>query len=200
VGLTRLSEKAPALGHSSGEHPIGTVADWGDNAQAENAARDETTDVQGSIGHPSNLSNEKAAPNRDSNDVSSPILPAGGNPLPSIEQDVTHTNNSNVGAEKVLEKPGTQRATISTAAEKVNTNTTASNPANQGPVKRRRRATTKSRKGFSASDDLMSREDAEFLLSMVQGSLVIFPYDWLKAEEHNSNWLYQVDQVAPLQI
>jgi hypothetical protein len=45
-----------------------------------------------------------------------------------------------------------------------------------------------------------SREDAELLLSMVQGSLVQFPYDWLKAEEHNSNWLYQVDQVAPLQI
>lgn len=200
VGLTRLSEKAPALRHSSGEHPIGTVADWGNNAQADNAARDDTTDVQGGIGHPSNLSNEKAAPNRDSNDVSSLILPAGDNPLPSIEQDVTHTNNSNVGVEKVLEKPGTQRATISTAAEKVNTNTTGSSPANQGSVKRRRRATTKSRKGFSASDDLMSREDAELLLSMVQGSLVVFPYDWLKAEEHNSNWLYQVDQVAPLQI
>jgi phospholipase D1/2 len=82
----------------------------------------------------------------------------------------------------------------------MNTNASGGTLTNQGSVKRRRRATTKSRKGFSASDDLISREDAELLLSMVQGSLVVFPYDWLKAEEHNSNWLYQVDQVAPLQI
>jgi phospholipase D1/2 len=196
VGLTRLSEKAAAHGHSSGEHPIGTVADWANNAQAENAARDDTTGVQGSIGRPSNLSNEKAALDRDSNDVSSPSLAAGDNPLP----DGTHNNNSSVGAENVTEKLGNQRTTTSAVAEKVNTSGTGSAPANQGTVKRRRRATTKSRKGFSASDDLMSREDAELLLSMVRGSLVLFPYDWLKAEEHNSNWLYQVDQVAPLQI
>jgi phospholipase D1/2 len=42
--------------------------------------------------------------------------------------------------------------------------------------------------------------DAEELLGMVQGHLVMFPYDWLAKEELNSNWLYQVDQVAPLQI
>jgi len=46
----------------------------------------------------------------------------------------------------------------------------------------------------------MSRHEAEELLSMVQGHLVVFPYDWLHKEEAGSNWLYQVDQVAPLQI
>jgi len=68
--------------------------------------------------------------------------------------------------------------------------------------KRRRRGTSikSGRKTFSSSDDLMSRADAEELLSMVQGHLVVFPYDWLHKEEINSNWLYQVDQVAPLQI
>ncbi len=196
-GLTKLSEKAAAHGHASGEHPMGNVADWANNARAENAAHHDLADVQGSNGRPSNLSNEKASLNRESNDVSSPVLPGGDTPFPVIEQDSGHINNSSVGTDKVAEKSGTQRATVSTAAEKGNTNAT---PANHGSVKRRRRATTKSRKGFSASDDLISREDAELLLSMVQGSLVVFPYDWLKAEEHNSNWLYQVDQVAPLQI
>lgn len=65
---------------------------------------------------------------------------------------------------------------------------------------RRRRGTTKSRKGFSASDDLLTREEAESLLDLVQGSLVVFPTEWLRREEEGSNWLYQVDMVAPLQI
>ena len=65
---------------------------------------------------------------------------------------------------------------------------------------RRRRGTTRSRKGFSASDDLLTREEAESLLELVQGSLVVFPTEWLRREEEGSNWLYQVDMVAPLQI
>ena len=40
----------------------------------------------------------------------------------------------------------------------------------------------------------------QFSSALVQGNLVVFPYDWLVKEELNSNWLYQVDQVAPLQI
>jgi phospholipase D1/2 len=96
----------------------------------------------------------------------------------------------------------TRKATFSssTPPDKVST-TTTNNAPNQGSVKKRRRGTTKgSRKGFSGSDDLLSQHDAEELLSMVQGHLVVFPYDWLIKEELNSHWLYQVDQVAPLQI
>jgi phospholipase D1/2 len=98
-----------------------------------------------------------------------------------------------------------RKTTLSSAAQPENkTNSNAAPNANaptQGSVKRRRRGTTKtSRRGFSASDDLLSQADTEELLSMVQGNLVVFPYDWLVKEELNSNWLYQVDQVAPLQI
>lgn len=81
-----------------------------------------------------------------------------------------------------------------------------SNEANHGgkafgSQKRRRRAPTRSsRRGFSASDDLLPRAEAEELLNMTQGALVQFPYDWLAVEETNGNWLFQVDQVAPLQI
>ena len=42
--------------------------------------------------------------------------------------------------------------------------------------------------------------DAEELMKMTQGHLVQFPYDWLLTEEHNGNWGYQVDGVAPLAI
>ncbi|GAB1316250.1 Phospholipase D1 [Madurella fahalii] len=80
----------------------------------------------------------------------------------------------------------------------------AQQPCNVKPVgsqKRRRRATTKgSRRKFNANDELLSRGEAEALLNMTQGPLVQFPYDWLVVEETNGNWLFQVDQVAPLAI
>jgi phospholipase D1/2 len=48
-----------------------------------------------------------------------------------------------------------------------------------GQTKRRRRATTRgSRREFRASDDIMSIGEAEELLKMVQGRLVVWPYDW----------------------
>ena len=47
---------------------------------------------------------------------------------------------------------------------------------------------------------LLEREDAEKLLSLVQGHLVVFPYDWLEKEEKDGGWLYAVDQIAPLEI
>ena len=89
--------------------------------------------------------------------------------------------------------------------------------------KRRRRATTRSsKKEFHASDDMISPADAEELCKMIQGSLVIWPYDWwvypaflqlpetmftngsamdrLAKEEQGGNWLYSIDQLAPLEI
>ncbi|KAL8707251.1 MAG: hypothetical protein Q9220_007694 [cf. Caloplaca sp. 1 TL-2023] len=66
---------------------------------------------------------------------------------------------------------------------------------------RRRRATTRSsRRAFRASDDLMSNADAENLMGMVQGHLVVWPYDWLVHEEQGGNWLYSIDMLAPLEI
>ena len=45
--------------------------------------------------------------------------------------------------------------------------------------KRRKRATTRnSKKEFHASDDLINPTDAEELLKMVQGHLILWPYDW----------------------
>lgn len=45
--------------------------------------------------------------------------------------------------------------------------------------KRRRRATTRSsKKEFHASDDIISLADAEELCKMIQGSLVVWPYEW----------------------
>jgi phospholipase D1/2 len=67
--------------------------------------------------------------------------------------------------------------------------------------KRRRRATThSSRREFHASDGIMDMKDAETALGLVQGHLIIWPYDWLAKEEQGGNWLYSIDQLAPLEI
>ena len=47
---------------------------------------------------------------------------------------------------------------------------------------------------------MFCKKDAEEMLNLVQGSLVLWPYDWLEREEHGARWLYPVDQIAPLEI
>ena len=72
---------------------------------------------------------------------------------------------------------------------------------NTSAQKRRRRATTRSsRREFHASDDIIALSDADELMQMVQGHLVLWPYDWLAREEQGGNWLYSIDGLAPLEI
>jgi phospholipase D1/2 len=193
AGLATIVEAASP--HRNGDHPLGTAAEWADRAKAENKARPDTSNVDdppngqldGSVDSPAMrpVSGESGV------EVSAPLEP-------------TTVNKSSAELEDGSQLPR-RKTTLSSAALPENkTNSNAAPNANaptQGSVKRRRRGTTKtSRRGFSASDDLLSQADTEELLSMVQGNLVVFPYDWLVKEELNSNWLYQVDQVAPLQI
>ncbi|KAI9671919.1 MAG: Phospholipase D1 [Caeruleum heppii] len=66
--------------------------------------------------------------------------------------------------------------------------------------RRRRTGTRSSRREFHASDDIMATVEAEQVLGMTQGHLVVWPYDWLAREEQGGNWLYSIDQLAPLEI
>ncbi|EPE08215.1 phospholipase d1 [Ophiostoma piceae UAMH 11346] len=113
-------------------------------------------------------------------------------PRPS-EKDVAGTDaNANTNAH------GLPNLTTTTTGATTATSTATA----QGSVKKRRRATTRgSRRGLQGNtDEILSKADAEELCNMIQGHIVQFPYDWLLTEEGNGNWLYQVDQVAPLQI
>ena len=72
-----------------------------------------------------------------------------------------------------------------------------------GSKRSRRRATTKSSsRAFHAADadSMLGKEDAKTLMDLVQGHLVLWPYDWLETEEKGGGWLYNVDQIAPLEI
>jgi phospholipase D1/2 len=188
-GLNNISEKMMPHG-TNNQHPLGPVAEWAENAEAEHNMRMNPSGNQeawqnGQV----DGSDEKAAMTKSSDEVQSPVLPAGDEKFPSLDSTV-HFQPTN--SEK-NSQAGTRKTTFSSSIP-------VDAPNHQGSVKKRRRGTTKGSKGFSASDDLISRADAEGLLGMVQGHLVNFPYNWLHKEEHSSNWLYQVDQVAPLQI
>ena len=122
--------------------------------------------------------------------------------------------------EKYHQDPMTEAALRDFAPLKVNATideTSVQNPRSHSPsasniqpsasqkqtnsTTRRRRATTRgSRREFHASDEVLSRKEAEELMGMVQGHLVVWPYDWLVKEEQGGNWLYTVDGLAPLEI
>jgi len=68
-----------------------------------------------------------------------------------------------------------------------------------GSQKRRKRATTKT-STRPYIEEVLGGEEAEELLKLVQGHLVQWPYDWLEKEERGGNWLYSIDQLAPLEI
>ncbi|KAI9805681.1 MAG: Phospholipase D1 [Piccolia ochrophora] len=74
-------------------------------------------------------------------------------------------------------------------------------PTASNSQKRRRRGTTRgSRRDFRASDDMLHAREAEELMRMTQGHLVVWPYDWLVKEEQGGNWLHNIDVLAPLEI
>ena len=80
---------------------------------------------------------------------------------------------------------------------------TRAHASTMGSKRSRRRATTKSStRAFHAADEnmLLEKDDAKKLLELVQGHLVVWPYEWLEAEESHNGWLYTVDQIAPLEI
>lgn len=186
-GLGNLSEKVMPNHHNP--DGLGTVAEWAQNAANENQSR------HGLAGPALDANNEKSVPPAAAyEEAPSPIQPSGSETFPSLDTTVESSPDSVLNH---TASTSTRKTTFpaNLPPDKVNTGFST-----QGSQKKRRRGTTKSKKGFSASDDLLSREDAEELLDLVQGHLVVFPYDWLVREELNSNWLYQVDQVAPLQI
>ncbi|CAG8949797.1 hypothetical protein HYFRA_00004120 [Hymenoscyphus fraxineus] len=193
AGLNNLSEKVKPNGDES--HPPGSAADWAADSQKKQMERSGTVSSRGLNldGQPDGFS-EKEGARRTSIDASDPNV--GNESFPPFETTLSPPAEN--------EKQGSTRKTTFSSApppERPSSNLGSQSQVNQGSVKKRRRGTTKStRRGFSASDGLLSMPDVEELLSLIQGHLVLFPYDWLVKEELNSNWLYQVDQVAPLQI
>ncbi|CAN9381091.1 unnamed protein product [Alternaria alternata] len=166
--------------------------------------------------------NEKLAPEPADDAVVSPMNPAPPEKTftfpapPPIPND--HTSHTDFATQNANGPPQTshsmrdrsQRVTISeppihpsALPGNQSHNQNGSTPNRSNTKRSRRRATTKSsNRQFHATDadSMLDKEDAKRLLELVQGHIVLWPYDWLESEERGGGWLYNVDQIAPLEI
>ncbi|KAI1331758.1 phospholipase D [Xylariaceae sp. FL0255] len=138
---------------------------------------------------------EAAPQTEDARNKPSIEAPSPDVPFPPFDGQA---NVVNFDAQAEKAKKQDRRVTL-TASEKPGPESTAY--LNHSSTRRRRRATTKgSRRGPIFPYDVIPREDAEELCSMIQGHLVEFPYNWLESEEKDDHWLYQADLLAPKEI
>ncbi|CAA9962636.1 Phospholipase D1 [Pyrenophora teres f. maculata] len=157
--------------------------------------------------------NEKLAPEPADDAVVSPMNPGLPEKTftfpapPPIPSDFASTDFASHGPPQTshsMRDRGRQVTISEPVAHPNQTGQAQGTTPNRSNTKRsRRRATTKSsNKTFNATDaDIMlEKEDAKRLLEMVQGHIVLWPYDWLESEERGGGWLYNVDQIAPLEI
>ncbi|KAF3032902.1 Phospholipase D1 [Didymella heteroderae] len=102
-----------------------------------------------------------------------------------------------------VDAPRARNITISEPPKTSPQTNSSTFPQRTSTRRSRRRATTKSStRAFHASDTdaMLGKEDAKSLMDLVQGHLVLWPYEWLEKEEMGGGWLYNVDQIAPLEI
>lgn len=200
-GVGKVFPEKLVPGNSRESHTSGNVEQWADEQDRREHSKPSTatSNINGSGGSGTEL-NEKT------NGALSPLSPNDGGNESFISSDAPPPSrgDENTGRSRTI--------TITTpAGEKLNptgssANLTAEKNSNlkaAGSQRRRKRAGTRgSIKAFQADDDnaLLSKEDAEELLGLVQGHLVLWPYDWLEKEESGGGWLYPVDQIAPLEI
>jgi phospholipase D1/2 len=117
-------------------------------------------------------------------------------PDPTTEPSTDLPRHRNVTISEPLKEPPREPS-------KTSPQPASSFPQRTSTRRSRRRATTKSStRAFHASDSdaMLGKEDAKSLMDLVQGHLVLWPYEWLEKEEQGGGWLYNVDQIAPLEI
>jgi len=131
---------------------------------AEDAKREDAKDRM--------MDNEKQEPTQEQDrspvsvNQASPTSPSGARTHIDFEAPKSAANLESGRPGTADEKPG------AVASADLNRSGTTAGP------KRRRRGTTKSSNQFRSSDAVLSGAEAEEMMSLVQGSLVVWPYDW----------------------
>merc|ERR1712093_938481 len=134
-------------GHEN-QHPLGTVAEWADDADRRNASRHDASatreaDVNGQL----DGINEKAAMGRTWDEAPSPVQPAGDETFPSL--DSTMLSPPTTEHEKNTQQHRKTTFSSTTSGDKEKASTAGSSTlvggtlANHGSTKKRRRGTTK---------------------------------------------------------
>ena len=169
----RIIHHLPTSKNHNNNQPLGKVEDWAEEANQAQAARQDQQNRAATHNHDSRSSDtildEKAglqslpASNAAASDTAGLKSFAPLRPITSFD-----------GPPPDLQKKASGTSSTVPYSDALNHNASVA-----GTQKRRRRGTTRgSRREFHASDEIISRADAEELMGMVQGHLVTWPYDW----------------------
>jgi phospholipase D1/2 len=213
-----ISEKNTAAGNtntSPNMNPTPTIVTPDDHNSG--AEMDEKAAVRSRKPRPENIDTEKLAaasrpPDQPFPDMSVPNdtqFPAYDGAASSLPAATLHpSDNSNAPPRQ----PSRERHTTFSSLTRPRTTSRSSGGGTSGivnSVRHRKRATTKGSvakgiipglPGGAPFNEMPTRDEAEELIGLVQGTLVQFPYRWLEIEDENGNWGYPVDGVAPLAI
>ncbi len=144
--------------NSNNNQPLGKIEEWAEEAnKAQHVRHEKEAQAAKAVKAGAEpVANEKS-PHRTSNDGLKDFTPLKA--------------STTFGSESLQKSHSPSTVAYSDALNK--------NSGVTGTQKRRRRATTRSsRREFHASDDIISKADAEELMGMTQGHLVLWPYDW----------------------
>ena len=146
----KLMDGLPQKNHNN-NHPLGKVEEWAEKATRDEQERHAKESMEQLPNHGAEL-DEKV---RISNDH---------------PKDLTHpySKTSNQDPEKC------GKANVPATAMPVD----VVNTAVVTQTRKRRTTTRSSRREFHASDDMIQPADAQEVLKMVQGHLILWPYDW----------------------
>ena len=149
----------------SGNQPLGKVEDWAEDAKRANAIRNaKDSESNGGL---------VAAANRQPLPKSSSMDEKVATSIDGLKEFTPLKPSTTLDSDALRQKETPPTVSYSEALN--NNNNNSSNTTQ----KRRRRATLRnSKREFRASDDLLGRTDAEDLMKMAQGHLVIWPYEW----------------------
>lgn len=210
----KLSEKVGSPSDSPSK--TGAVAQWA-HEQEKRVQQNLTLDTHGTHNADTHPLDEKHPPRLPADDsIVSPMhgslpdrtytFPSAGPPHPNDNDTTTPPSTTGTTTNTTTtDAPRARNVTISEPARTLQNNSTGTGTHRNtlGSKRSRRRGTTKSStRAFHAADaeSLLPKEDAKMLMDLVQGHLVLWPYEWLEKEEMGGGWLYNVDQIAPLEI
>lgn len=145
-------------GHQNESHLKGTVEEWAEEANETAVRQEQERESKATIS------------NRKSSKESGPITDEKS-ALKSLGDGLKDFTPLKPATSFNSDAPQKETPSSVTYSDALSHNTSTQ--------KRRRRATTRSsRREFRASDDVINKADAEELMKLTQGHLVIWPYDW----------------------
>ncbi|KAI9823133.1 MAG: Phospholipase D1 [Thelocarpon impressellum] len=195
-GAKRAVEKPAGKRKKGGDLQLGRVQDWAEEAnraQRERHERDESSPEKNQGG---GRSAEQMADEREKKGG------GGGGSAEQVLSEKDGTLSSPEGTAQSLASEGEKMQRMQSPpfvgySEALNMNQTSHSTSQR---RRRRTGTRTSRREFQASDDIIDMGEAEEMMKLTQGHLVVWPHEWLAREEQGGNWLYSIDQLAPLEI